>query len=192
MTPLGWRLKQEKLDLSTASDDRMNQVVYADGKLWAGLNTAVAANGPARTGIAWFVVAPSVSQGQVGGTMANQGYLALSSDSVMFPSIGVNKDGKGLIAFSDSGPHFYPSTGYALIGASGVGSVHIAGAGVGPDDGFTGYNAFGGSARVARWGDYTAAVAAADGTIWSAAEYIPGGARTAYANWGTYVSHVTP
>jgi len=193
LTPLAYSLKQEKLDFLDTNDDRMNQVVYADGKLWSGLNTAVAGNGPTRSGIAWFVVTPSVSGGAVNGAVTRQGYIALQQDTVMFPSIGVNAAGKGVVAFSIGGPDFYPSTGYATIDlAHGVGPVHVAGAGAGPDDGFSGYATYGGSGRVARWGDYSAAVAAADGSIWSAAEYIPGGQRTPLANWGTYVSHVTP
>ena len=184
---------KEKVELINANDDRMNQVVYADGMLWSGLNTAITGNGPTRPGIAWFVVEPTVSgDGDVNGRMDNQGYLALAQNTVMFPSIGVNSAGQGIIAFSVAGPDFYPSTGYATIDAEhGTGPVHIAGAGAGPDDGFTGYTAFGGSG-VARWGDYTAAVAAEDGSIWSAAEYIPGGPRSAAANWGTYISHITP
>jgi len=193
LTPLAYSLKQEKLDFLNTNDDRINQVVYADGKLWSGLNTAVAANGPTRPGIAWLVVTPSVSGGAVDGAVTRQGYIALPRDTVMFPSIGVNAAGKGVVAFSIGGPDFYPSTGYATIDfSSGVGPVRVAGAGAGPDDGFSGYATYGGSGRVARWGDYSAAVAAADGSIWSAAEYIPGGQRTLLANWGTYVSHVTP
>jgi hypothetical protein len=193
LTPLAASLKQEKLDFLNTNDDRMNQVVYASGTLWSGVNTAVAANGPARTGIAWFAVTPSVSDGQVTGSVAAQGYIALQHNSVFFPSIGVNSAGNGVVAFSISGPNFYPSTGYAKISLrSGVGPIHIAGVGAVPDDGFTGYTAYGGSGRVARWGDYSAAVAGPDGSIWSAAEYIPGGPRTLLANWGTYISHVTP
>ena len=48
--------------------------------------------------------------------------------------------------------------------------------------------AFGG--RVARWGDYTAAVADADGSIWIATEYIPNAPRTLLANWGTFIGRV--
>jgi hypothetical protein len=95
------------------------------------------------------------------------------------------------MTFTLVGPDYYPSAGYAVIGPSGAGDVHILGAGAGPEDGFTGYTAFGGS-RTARWGDYSAAVAAEDGTIWTAVEYIPGGARTLFANWGTFIGHVTP
>ncbi len=80
-------------------------------------------------------------------------------------------------------------------------------AGLGPDDGFTGYNAF--QYFRPRWGDYGAAVT--DGSkIWIASEYIGqtcdyqewfldatadftcGGTRTAYANWGTHISKIHP
>lgn len=183
-----------------SNDDRMNQAVYADGKLWAGLNTAITtANADVskadRTGIAWFVVSPSAGASQASGTMANQGYIALdNNDSAIFPSIGVNDAGKGVITFSVSGIHYYPSAAYATIDASGVGPVHIAAAGGMPADGFTGLPLFGGPPE--RWGDYSAAAALPDGSVWMATEWIPGTFSWAtgpwYANWGTYVMHVTP
>jgi len=71
--------------------------------------------------------------------------------------------------------------------------------GAGPDDGFSGYpNDNSAASGIARWGDYSAAVA--DGNkIWMAAEFIPsacdnttyagdstcGGTRASEANWGT-------
>lgn len=183
----------EKYDFLASNDDRMNQVVYAGGYLWSGVNTVIASNGPTRAGIAYFIVSPSVSNGQVAGTMANQGYVSLQQDDVLFPSIGVNTSGKGVMSFSIAGPDFYPSTGYVTIDATnGAGAVHVAGAGAGSEDGFTGYVAFGGTDRVARWGDYSAAVAGPDGSIWLAAEYIPNAPRTILANWGTFVSNVQP
>jgi hypothetical protein len=77
------------------------------------------------------------------------------------------------------------------------------GGGVGPDDGFSGYAAYGGGG-VGRWGDYTAAVADEHGNIWVAAEYIGqtctfeefaldttcGGTRSLLANWGTFISRL--
>ena len=93
-----------------------------------------------------------------------------------------------------------------LDATRGAGSVTIVKAGNGPSDGFTGLNSFGG-ASVARWGDYGAAVVAADGTIWFAAESINqtcdlsgfvstnfrcGNTRTLLANWGTWIANVTP
>jgi hypothetical protein len=108
---------------------------------------------------------------------------------VAFPSIGVNAAGKGIMAFTLVGPDYYPSSAFTTIDkVNGTGAIQIAGPGAGPDDGFTGYGAFGG--RVARWGDYTTAVADADGSIWMGVEYIPGGPRTLLANWGTFLTHV--
>ena len=79
-------------------------------------------------------------------------------------------------------------------------------AGVGPQDGFSGYKAYGNPPRP-RWGDYAAA--ATDGkTVWIANEYIAqtctlpqytaapfgscGGTRVPLGNWGTRISAVTP
>ncbi len=60
--PLGSTLKAKENLLDT-NDDRMQQTVYAGGKLWSGLNTAVKTdNGPTRTGIAYFVVSPASRQ----------------------------------------------------------------------------------------------------------------------------------
>ena len=191
LTPLGDAVNG-KLEFLAGNDDRMNQAVWAAGKLWGAVNTVVKTpNGPTRIGIAYFAVTPSVTSGQAGGTIAQQGYVAVNQESVMFPSIGVNPAGGAVVTFTLVGPDYYPSAAYAVIGASGAGDVHILGPGAGPEDGFTGYTAFGGS-RTARWGDYSAAVADESGTIWTAVEYIPGGPRTVNANWGTFIGHVTP
>jgi hypothetical protein len=111
------------------------------------------------------------------------------------------------MAFTVVGRDYFPSAGYAGIDAkAGAGDVHLAAAGVGPEDGFSNYKAFGNPPRP-RWGDYGAA--AVDGnSIWLASEYIGqtctlaqyltgaigscGGTRTSLGNWGTRVSRVTP
>jgi hypothetical protein len=211
VTPLGAILTQSTLPENNlaGNDDRMNQVVFANGNLWSGVNTVVQPpNGPTRVGIAYFIVTPSVSNaGQVSGTMAQQGYVTANQENVMFPSIGVNASGQGVIGFTLAGPDYYPSAGYAKVDATnGAGAIHVAAAGVGPADGFTGYTPEGGSGRSERWGDYSAAVADGSGNIWLANEYIGqscsdaafvadntcGGTRTTLANWGTYISSVTP
>jgi hypothetical protein len=112
----------------------------------------------------------------------------------MYPSIGVNAAGKGVMTFSISGHHYYPSTAFTRIdAANGAGAIHISAAGTRPTDDLSGYEAFGGDG-VARWGDYSAAVAAEDGTIWTAAEWIPGtfGYPPFLANWGTFIGTVSP
>jgi hypothetical protein len=182
----------EHLELIDSDDDHMQQTVFAAGSLWTSLSTVVKPpNGPARAGAAWFIVTPSWSGGALTATVAKQGYLAANQESVVNPAIGVNAAGRGVMTFTLVGPDYYPSAAYATLDAlSGVGPIQIAAAGALPDDGLTGYGAFGG--RVGRWGDYTAAVADSDGSIWIAAEYIPGGPRTVLANWGTFVGRIVP
>jgi hypothetical protein len=212
-TPLkdAFGLSGDPEELLQSNGDLMNQVVYANGMLWSGLNTVVGSGTNQHAGIAYFAVRPQVGEDDDHGFSAHmqrQGYVSLANADVVFPSIGVNADGQGAISFTVSGPNNYPSSAYALIDAEhGVGAVHIAAAGVGPDDGFTGYPELSGLAtNSGRWGDYSAAVAAPDGTIWFADEYIAqsctvdvfvndttcGGTRTLLANWATFVGHVNP
>jgi hypothetical protein len=192
-TPLATSV-HDRLELLDTNDDRMNQVVFANGNLWAAANTAVKPpNGPVVAGIAYFVVSPADSHGTLAATMSLQGYVGVSNEDVMFPSIGVTPGGGAVMAFSLVGPDFHPSAAYARVSAtSGAGDIHIAAAGAFPDDGFTGYDEITPSNGSARWGDYSAAVADTNGNIWMAAEYIPNAARTSFANWGTFVSEVTP
>ena len=201
--PLGQALGESENQLA-GNDDRMNQVVYANGMLWSGVNTVIGDG--SRVGIAYFIVAPTVNGHNLSASMVKQGYVSVDGNNVLFPSIGVNAAGKGAMTFTVSGPDYYPSAAYALIDATnGAGDVHIAAAGVGPADGFTGYPEYGGSG-VERWGDYSAAVADADGSIWFATEDIAqtcteaewaadstcGGTRTILANWSTFVGNVQP
>jgi len=193
--PLGMSLNA-KLNLLNSNDDRMNQTVFSGGKLWSGLNTAVKTDsGPTTAGIAYFVVTPTTSAtGTTTALMSNQGYVAVNSNSVMFPSIGVTAGAsRAAMVFTLAGVGFYPSTAYVrLSGAGGIADrVTVYGAGTKPADGFTGYPQFGGNGTE-RWGDYSAASADASGTIWTAAEYIPGtfGFPDSLANWGTAIGAI--
>ncbi len=184
---------QYHTELLNSNDDRMNEVVYAGGKLYGALNSVVKpAQGTVQTGIAWFVVDPSQ------GTMANQGYLAVSGESLLYPAFGVNSDGKGAIGVTITGLDMHPSTAYAMFDGSGFGPLHISQAGPVAEDGFTGYeNVLPNGRRpsnttgVARWGDYGAAVVDTDGSIWLANE-TTSTTRTLFANWATQITHVQP
>ncbi len=201
----------QPLNLLAGNDDRMNQVVYANGLLWSAVNTIVQVpGGPARVGAAYFLVRPDFDHGHLTAKVAQQGYVSVAGDSVLYPSIGVTNDGQAVIAFSLTGPDRFPSAAYALFDGDGhAGKVHIAAAGVGPDDGFSGYTSpslglASPTPGIGRWGDYSAAVAGPNGTIWFANEYIGqtctdaqfnadttcGGTRTILANWGTFISSV--
>src|SRR5581483_7338367 len=109
--PLGSALGDPENQLAT-NDDRMNQVVYADGNLFGAVNTMIrTSNGAStqtdRSGIAYFIIKPSTSGTStvtVSGSVTKQGYVALgNNDNVLFPSIAVNASGKGEMAFSISG-----------------------------------------------------------------------------------------
>ena len=197
-----------KLD---SGDSRMQQVSYANGLLYGALSTIVNVGGVEKAGVAYFVVRPVViGNGQHVGpqtSVVKQGYVALANNNVTYPAISVLANGKGIMAVDVVGADYYPSSAYTMIDAvNGAGAVHIAAAGVGPQDGFSGYKAFGTPPRP-RWGDYSAT--AVDGnTIWIASEYIAqtctlqqymtapfgscSGTRVALGNWATRISNVTP
>ena len=182
------------LPLLDANDDRMNQVVYAGGHLWSGLNTAVKTpQGSTLAGTAWFVTTPSTdSTGQLSATLAGQGYLAINKENVLFPSIGVTPAGKAVMAFTVTGPDFHPSAGWAPLSlSSGTGPIYLAAPGQAAFDDFSAAKAYAGNGS-ARWGGYSAAVSDPAGNIWMGVEYISGVERTALSNWATFISHVTP
>jgi hypothetical protein len=181
-------------------DTRVNQVTLANGKLWSSLETAVSVGGATQVGLAWFIVDPKKLK------VANQGTIALAGNNLTYGAVGVTGEGKGAIAFSLLGRDYYPSAGYASLDVkSGAGPIRIVGTGLGPDDGFTGYNPtsqFGGRQR---WGDYGAA--AFDGNnLWLASEYIGqtcnltqfvssnftcGATRTQLGNWYTRITKLS-
>jgi hypothetical protein len=201
--PLGTSLGDPEEFLNT-NDDRMNQVIFAGGVLYGGVNSLLTVDGAEQQGIAWFGVKPSFSNDTVDGRVIEQGYVAVAGTDIFFPSIGVNNEGNGVIAFSLSGANYFPSAAYVDMEDGHSSSVvHMAAAGQDPEDGFSGYKQFpGATPGVGRWGDYSAAVADGD-RVWFASEYIPKSCpsipsttvppcRTVNANWGTFLSTVHP
>jgi hypothetical protein len=184
-TPLG-DLVGEPLPRVDANDARMNQVVYAHGLLWGAINTVVSPQ--SRDGIAYFLVRPSTAAGTVNGTIRKQGYVSAAHSYLSYPSIGVNPNGRGVIAMSLMGPNNYPSAAQVRIDTSGVsGPVDIVQQGFRPEDGFTCYQAFVGKGALCRWGDYSASVGTPAGTVYSATEFIGDRARSLNANWSTFI-----
>jgi len=220
-----WRLLvgapgSEVISRPDSNDTRMQQVTFANGKLWGALDTALNPDGGAqRAGVEWFIVNPNA------GKLFMQGYLGASGHDFTYPAIGVTASGRGVMAFTDTGDATNPSAGYASIDAIvGVGPWNDVpgGSGAAPDDGFTSYKSQVGNPPRTRWGDYGAA--AVDGnSIWIASEYIGQacnytdwggpffvggtgdnllgtcggtshgpGARTALGNWSTFISKFTP
>jgi hypothetical protein len=174
----------EVISRPDSSDTRMQQVMYAKGKLWGAWGTALTVGGSNRAGIEWAIARPSIVGGSVSGSVLLTGYLGAAGHDFTYPALGVTAAGKGVIAFTATGNALNPSAAYASIDAlAGVGTWAIAGAGTGAaqDDGFTSYKAFVGNPPRTRWGDYGAA--AVDGNkIWIASEYIAGACD--YTDWG--------
>lgn len=191
-------------------DDRMQQVTYAAGMLWAGLNTALTVTRGSttsnQTGVAYFILTPSAPGGAPAATVVNQGLLGFQGIDAFYPSIGVNSaTGAGAMTFALSGLDIYPSPAYIPIDASGLASAATAPVlGNSSDDGFTGYKPY--SNGTGRWGDYSQAATDSNGSVWLAQEYIaatpcdptanPNSTgclmRTVLANWGTRITNVTP
>jgi hypothetical protein len=203
-----------------SNDTRMQQVMYANGRLWGALDTALNPDGGGqRAGIAWYIVNPDANK------VVLQGYLGATGYDLTYPAIGVTASGRGVMAFTATGDTQNPSSAFAAIDAnSGVTQWNnvTGGQGAAPHDGFTGYKSQVGNPPRTRWGDYSAA--AVDGnSIWIASEYIaqacnytawggpffaggsgdnklgtcaptPGaaGARAALGNWSTRISKLTP
>jgi hypothetical protein len=204
-----------------SNDTRMQQVMYANGKLWGALDTALNPDGGLqRAGIAWYIVNPNAAK------VLLQGYLGAAGHDFTYPSIGVLQNGRGIMAFTDTGDSTNPSAAYASIDANaGIGAWNDVPGGLGAavDDGFSGYKQQNAPNPLrSRWGDYGAA--AVDGnSIWIASEYIAHscdyttwggpffiggsgdnllgtcagashgpGPRTALANWSTRISKFTP
>jgi hypothetical protein len=217
-----WRLvvsapDTEVIGRPDSNDTRMQQVMYANGKIWGALDTAVSFDAnPDRAGIAWYILNPN-------GNIVRQGTYGISGASLTYPAVGVTASGRGVMAFSYTDATTNPSAAYAPIDASvGLGDTHIiATSGATRDDGFSLYpNRFGGRPR---WGDYGAA--AVDGnSVWIASEltqsdncdynawggpFFAGGTgdnllgtcggashgpgtRSALADWNTRISKLTP
>lgn len=170
----------EVISRPDSNDTRMQQVMYANGKVWGALDTATNPDGGGqRAGIAWYIVNPDA------GKVMLQGYLAAAGHDFTYPAIGVTASGRGIVAFTDTGDSTYPSAAYAAIDAiAGVGAWADVpgGTGAAVDDGFTSYRQqVGGNPPRTRWGDYGAA--AVDGnSIWIASEYIAHACD--YTTWG--------
>jgi len=222
-----WRLlfvgqpaHDEVVSRPDSNDTRMQQVFYANGKVWGALDTALNPDGgQQRAGIAWYVVNPNA------GKVALSGYLGAAGHDFTYPSLAVLGNGRGIMAFTDTGDSTFPSAAYASIDANaGIGEWNDVpgGEGAAADDGFTSYKSQVGNPPRTRWGDYGAA--AVDGnSIWLASEYIahacdyatwggrffgattgdnklgtcaasPGaaGTRAAIGNWSTFISKFTP
>jgi hypothetical protein len=166
------------------NDHRMQQVMFAGGKLWTSVGTSLTNPGsPVRDGAAWFVINVKNPSGGLQAAISSQGYVAGPEHShLLYPAVGVTSSGHAAMVFTLTGEDFFPSAAYWSFGGE---SIHVLSKGVLPQDGFSAY-----FFNRPRWGDYSAAAVSLDGTIWMATEMIPGGPRKTFANWGTFIAGV--
>jgi hypothetical protein len=85
-----------------SNDSRMQQVVLANGKLWAALDTGLSISGDPtpRAGIAFFVINPH------SGKVKQQGYAGLAGNNLTYPAIAVTQSGREVMAFTLLGDDF--------------------------------------------------------------------------------------
>ncbi|HET9036310.1 MAG TPA: hypothetical protein VFN45_08895, partial [Myxococcaceae bacterium] len=185
-----------------SNDSRMQQVSFANGKLWASWGTGLTFDGgvTVQAGLTYVVFEPKTS------TVFQNAYIGLQGTNLTYGALAVTASGRGVVGFTVVGPNTFPSAGYTSIDAKiGVGDIHIAKDGAGPQDGFSGYRPF--STRP-RWGDYGAAAVEGD-SIWIANEYIDqtctfaqynisgpgfgtcGGTRAPLGNWSTRITKLS-
>jgi hypothetical protein len=188
-----------------SSDSRFLGVTYANGKLWGTLGTAADVGGANHAAAAWYILKPSSGGTQV----SKQGVLALDGNNLTYPTVGVTRNGRGVLAFTLVGNDYYPSAAYAsLDDKAGAGDIHVAAEGADAQDGFTGYWRFRAAplALRPRWGDYGGA--AVDGNnVFVASEYIAhacdyatykatngtcGNTRGPLGNWATRITKLVP
>jgi hypothetical protein len=196
-----------KLSPLDSNDSRMQQVYFADGKLYGALASVVSVAGKDQAGSAYYIIEPEMEDRGVRGKLENQGKIALANNNVINPAIAALSNGKAVLSFTLVGADYHPSAGYVTFDDGKPSPIKIAAAGAGPQDGFTGYAALTSNPPRPRWGDYGAA--ASDGNaIWLATEYIGqtctlaeyvtvplgscGGTRVTLGNWGTRISKITP
>lgn len=189
------------VNLLDTMDARMASVSFVD-KLYCAWGTAIQDEaGTAVAGVAWALVDPHSPQRALESSLLG----TTGSNHLLFPYLAVRPGGRGVMAVTISGPDFYPTAAYLTLTRQGLGQLTVAAAGVGPLEGFVGYEA---ADRVDRYGDYASARVDEHGDFWIASEYVVqtctveqflqptpvqgvcDKTRVYFANWATRVSKV--
>jgi hypothetical protein len=168
--------------------DAMQETQFMHGQLIGALNTGVNIPGEthARTGVAWFVVRPYLSDGRVDPAthVARQGYVAAHGLYMLYPHINMVLNGSMAMTFSIANRGTFLSAAYT-VGRNkhdfNTTQIRLAAAGTNPDNGFTGTSQY---ENANRWGDYSnGQYVPGTNNVWLGTQYIPN-AGGVYTNWG--------
>jgi hypothetical protein len=191
-----------------SSDSRVLSTTFANNQLFGTLDTGVAVGGKTKTGILWYEITPKLDKGQVSAQLVYQGHVAVADNNALYGSIAVTHAGKAALGFTLVGTNHFPSAAYVTLGAGDrQSSIAVSAEGLGPQDGFSEYNALSNSGVARpRWGDYGASVATDNNTVWVANEFVAqtctlaqymtapfgscGGTRSTLGNWATRITEV--
>jgi hypothetical protein len=152
--------------------ETQQNMTFANGTLYVQMVTGVKAGGGAtRSGVAWIALRPKPGTSSISVKKVGNGYVAAKAQLV-YPSIAVNPNGVGWMAFTVAGANHFPSAAYVRFnGVKGPsGPIHIEKAGTKPLDDFTCYPGSG-NGPTCRFGDYSASQYF-NGRVFMGVEYI--------------------
>ena len=94
-----------------SSDTRVMTAVYANGQVYAALDSAMLVSSNVQAGFQWF----SLGAHQASSTVARRGYVGVSGANVVFPAITTDKQGTGYLGVTLSGNKWFPSRGLRAL-----------------------------------------------------------------------------
>src|SRR5947208_15313223 len=97
-----------------SNDSRMQQVVLANGKLWAALDTGLLIDGDPtpRAGIAFFPLNPHSRNAM------QQGYAGVPANDLSYPALPLTQNGRGAMAFTFVWLDQFTHAGYPAVVAT--------------------------------------------------------------------------
>lgn len=129
--PLGESLNEPEETLNS-DDDRMEQAVFSNGLLWGGLTTIVSDGSQNNAGIAYFAVVPAVRFGKLRALILGQSYVSVKGASIIYPAVAVTKAGLAAVAYTLSGPSYFPSAAFTYLTPFFGLTVNVVAAGAAP------------------------------------------------------------
>ena len=160
------------------NDNRLLDVEYWGGKLWATHTVGCNPGGGTVNCVRWYEI--NIASGSP--SLVQQGTFSTSGEFRSFPDLGVNACGDMMVGYTKTSTSIYPSVYVAGREASDANGVLKSETLVHAGEAF--YTAYDSVPR--RWGDYTGMALDPDGrTFWYVGEY---SRNQATARWSTWVS----